>query len=374
MRTPSPPLALRRHLLAAATGVALLSGGVVTGCGGQGGAAPKKAAPKGEQLAKVGSSVITVESLQEKLDGQSPFVRARYTEPGKLKEFVDGQVRFEVLAEEARARGYDQDPEVEEAIKKIIVQRLTREEFDGRVQLKDITDAELRTYFDAHQADYQKPAMVRASVIVFAAGAEAEAQKVSAEAAKKPDDRVAFKQLVEKNSTDVATKAAGGDLRYLSKDDVVSKFGEAAASWLFAEGGKVNEVSAPMAITMNGQPAVAVFKRTGERKPITRTFEQVKNQIRNVVYREKRTEAFNAFVDGLKTKHQVTLDESKIDKIKVKAVPMGALPPDGHGHGGHGLPPGHMPVDSAGGAEADQGGNPSGTDDDGHDTPDGEEG
>ena len=209
--------------------------------------AGKKAnGPAGDPIAKVAGEVVTVESLQKKLDDKSPFVRARYAEPGKLKEFVDGQIRFEVLAAEARARGYDQDPEVEEAIKKIIVQRLTREEFDGRVQLKDIGEPELKTYFDAHRADYQKPEMARASVLTIAFGdgkapgtlgkaqATTLAEQLRKDASAKPDDRAFFKGLVEQHSTDAATKAAGGDIRYLDKAEVEGRYGKAAADWLFS--------------------------------------------------------------------------------------------------------------------------------------------
>ena len=131
------------------------------------GGAPAKKEKTGTVVATVAGQKVTVEDLQKKLEEQSPFVRARYAEAEKKKELLDGQVRFEVLAAEAKSRGFADDPEVEEAIKKIIVQRLTREEFDGRVQLKDVTDAELETYFNDHKGDYQKPEMVRASFVAI---------------------------------------------------------------------------------------------------------------------------------------------------------------------------------------------------------------
>src|SRR5688572_7929304 len=79
-----------------------------------GGGGPASTPAKGEPIAKVGQTTLTVEQLQKRLDEQSPFVRARYAEPAKKKEFLDSQVRFEVLASEAYARGYDKDPEVME--------------------------------------------------------------------------------------------------------------------------------------------------------------------------------------------------------------------------------------------------------------------
>ena len=52
-------------------------------------------------LAKVDDVVITVGELQERLNRQSPYIRARYTSLEQKKEFLDSLIRFEVLAKEA---------------------------------------------------------------------------------------------------------------------------------------------------------------------------------------------------------------------------------------------------------------------------------
>jgi peptidyl-prolyl cis-trans isomerase C len=310
---------------------------------GSGGSAKKPTTPAGDPIAKVGDTTLTVEQIQKKLDEQSPFVRVRYTDPAKKKEFLESQVRFEVLAAEAFARGMDQDPEVLEATKKIIVQKLTRDEFDGRVKLTDVTDADLEKYFKEHEAEYQKPEMVRASHIAIAFGADKAAAKKKAEEAQKKandkeklKDRNHFKELVAATSTDEATKRAGGDLRYLSAAELDEKVGTAAREWLFSSA-NINELSP----VIEGKDAWHVFLRTGKRPAVTRTFDQVKNQIKNVVFREKRTAAFNALVDDLKKKHGVTVYEDKLEKVKVNAqMPPGGMD-DGHGHG---APHGSVPV------------------------------
>lgn len=307
---------------------------------------PPKVEAKGDPIAVVAGNTITVEQLQKRLDEQSPFVRARYAELDKKKDFVDAQVRFEVLAAEAYTRGYDKDAEIQEQVKKIIVQKLTREEFDGRVKLADVTDAELHKYFDEHQAEYQKPEMARASHIAFAFGPDAaskatakkaaeEAQKLAADKVKLAD-RNWFKELAEKHSTDEATKRAGGDLRYLSKVDAEAQLGAAARDWLFA-GEAINDVSP----VLEGKAAWHVIKRTGKRKEITRTFEQVKNQVKNVVFREKRTAAFGGFVDELKHKHGVKLHEDRIGELRVDVKLPPTPPPDGDPHGGMQTDDGH---------------------------------
>src|SRR5690242_12103619 len=63
-------------------------------------------------LAKVGDVTITVGDLEDQLDRQSPYIRARYTSTEQKKAFLQSLIRFEVLAAEAQRRGYDKDAEV----------------------------------------------------------------------------------------------------------------------------------------------------------------------------------------------------------------------------------------------------------------------
>src|SRR5215831_12354540 len=65
-----------------------------------------------ETLAKIDDVVITVGEFQDRINKQSPYVRARYTSMERKKEFLDNLVRFEVLAKEAERKGLHKDPEV----------------------------------------------------------------------------------------------------------------------------------------------------------------------------------------------------------------------------------------------------------------------
>jgi peptidyl-prolyl cis-trans isomerase C len=336
---------------------------LIVGCGG-GGSPTGRSLPAaaGDPIATIGKSALTVEMVQKRLDEQSPFVRARYTDPAKKKEFLDSQVRFEVLAAEAYARGFVEDAEVQEQLKKIVVQKLTREEFDSRVKLTDVNDADLQKYFEEHKADYQKPEMVRSMLIAVAFGNDKDGARKKADDAHKKvsdkaklEDRNLFKEVVTQVSTDDASKRGGGDLRYLTGAEVEERYGAASRQWLFSAE-TINDVSQ----VMEGKDAWLVFKRTGHRKEIVRTFDQVKNQIKNVVFREKRTKAFEAFVDELKTKHAVKVSAEKLDKVRVNAAmpPAGGLPlDDGHGHGAPGDPHGALPGLDDTGAEEAAGGN-----------------
>ena len=114
-------------------------------------------------LAKVDDVTITVGEFQERINQQSPYVRARYTSLERKKEFLDNLVRFEVLAKEAERRGLDKDPEVVRTMKQVMIQKLLKDEFDKQ-RMEDISDAECKKYYDAHPEEFNKPEEVRVSV------------------------------------------------------------------------------------------------------------------------------------------------------------------------------------------------------------------
>ena len=80
---------------------------------------------------------ITLGEFQERINRQSPYIRARYTSLEQKKEFLDSLVRFEVLAKEAYRRGLDKDPEVVRTMKQVMIQKLMRDEFDAKVTADD---------------------------------------------------------------------------------------------------------------------------------------------------------------------------------------------------------------------------------------------
>jgi len=84
-------------------------------------------------VAKVDDAVITVGEVQDRINKQSPFVRARYTTNEKKKEFLDSLIRFEVMANEAKRRGFDNDPEVLRVMKQQMISKFLQKDFESRL-------------------------------------------------------------------------------------------------------------------------------------------------------------------------------------------------------------------------------------------------
>jgi peptidyl-prolyl cis-trans isomerase C len=273
-------------------------------------------------LAKIDDAVITLGEFQERINRQSPYIRARYTSLEQKKEFLDSLIRFEVLAKEAYRRGMDKDPEVIRTMKQVMIQKLMRDEFDAKVTADTVADAEMKAYYDANLAEYVKPEEVRVSAIILKNKAQADRVALEARGDAGKTNK-GFRDLVMKYSADEDTKLRGGDLRYF---DTATKEVPAnvvkAAFQLFNTGDVSSTVDA-------GNGTFYVLKQTGRRKSMTKSFDDAKPQIRNKLFRDKRLQAQKDFVDGLRAKTKIEINEANLAKVRIDTS---SAVDDGHGH------------------------------------------
>jgi peptidyl-prolyl cis-trans isomerase C len=288
---------------------------------------PQSDAELATPVAEINGTVITLADFQDRINKQSPYIRARYTSMERKKEFLDNLVRFEVLAEEAKKRGLDSDPEVVRTMKQVMIQKLMKVEFDTRVKPEDVTEEEMKKFYEEHSAEYNKPEEVRVSAIILKD--KASADKVAAEA-KGPtgQDAKGFRDLVTKYSIDDVTKARGGDLRYFSvgTPEVPAEVVEAAFKLE-----KTGDVAGPIA-AKDGK--FYVIKQTGRRKALVKTYDEVKKQIQNRIYRDKRTKAMEDFVTGLKNNAKIKVHDDALAKVRVDTSGAGDVEHGGDPHGG----------------------------------------
>ncbi len=284
--------------------------------------AAQKPAELGETLAKIDDVVITVGEFQDRINKQSPYVRARYTSLERKKEFLDNLVRFEVLAKEAQKRGLDKDAEVVRTMKQVMIQKLLKDEFD-KIKPEDISDADAKKYYDAHPEEFNKAEEVRVSSILVKD--ESTAKKVLADARIKGVDNQGFRNLVAQFSIDQATKDRGGDLRYF---DVNSKEIPKAIVDATFKLSAIGDNSPPVKTDQGW----VVLKLTGRRKALVRSFDEVKQTIKNRLYRDKRQDSMEAFVKNLREKSNIKIDEGKLSKVQIESAGPGQFP-------GPGVPP-----------------------------------
>jgi len=308
-------------------------------------APPQSAEELKAPLAKIDDVTITLGELQERINRQSPYIRARYTSLEQKKEFLDSLIRFEVLAKEAYRRGLDKDPEVVRTMKQVMIQRLMRDELDTKITADTIADGDMRAYYDANLAEYVKPEEVRVSAIIVKNRTQGDrvALEARGEAGK---TNKGFRELVNRYSQDEDSKLRGGDLRYF---DAATK--DVPAPVVKAAFGLLNTGDVSTSVDA-GNGTWYVLKQTGRRKSMTKSFDDAKPAIRNKLFRDKRQSAQKDFVDGLKATAKIEINETNLAKVRIDtsqavddghgrdlpALPMSPAPPAPPGPDRPGVP------------------------------------
>ena len=177
---------------------------------------------------------LTVREFFARLDRRELATVPTGMAAAALEERMRGMVNEPLCVLEARARGLDRAPEVEEATRRFREGLMQGALYDGYV-LKDVAvgEDEVRAYYDEHRAELVAPEKRRVSHILLATREEAEDVK------RRLDAGEAFDELVAARSKDASSAQAGGDLGFVVAKEVPAGFAPVLA---LAEG----EVSDPL--------------------------------------------------------------------------------------------------------------------------------
>jgi peptidyl-prolyl cis-trans isomerase C len=273
---------------------------------------------KNAPLAQIDDTVITVGDFEDRLNSQSPYVRARYAAIDQKKEFLENLVKFEVLASEARRQGLDKDPEVVRTTKQAMIQKLLKQRFD-RLRAEDINDQEIQQYFDSHPDEFNRPPEVRVSMILVAD--EAAAKKVLADPRIQGLENLGFRQLVTETSIDKETKDRGGDLRFFDANNRELPHELIDAAFKLVNIGDVTSA-------IKTQRGYAILKLTGQRRALVRALAEVSPQIRAKLFRERRQKAMDEFEATLRKQAQIDIHTDRLAQVRVDLAANAAALPD----------------------------------------------
>lgn len=296
-----------------------------------------------EVLVKVGDEEITVGEFAERLADQSPYLRARYNTPERRREFLNNMVRFELLAQEAEREGLDELPEVVRTRKQVMIQQMMKELFEDRIRLSDVTDEEVREYYEARASEFNKPAQVRASHIFIKN--RATAQQVLRQVLAAPDDMALFRRLAQRHDEDPQTNAGTrrGDLRFFGIDgtrngdpDDPDRVPVAVAEAAF----QIENIGGVFDGLVEAEGGFHIIKLTGRRAALHRTLEEARRPIKNRLWRQKRETSVEEFVAQLREDANVEVNEAALQSVQINLegaddstgpleIPQQLVTPDG---------------------------------------------
>lgn len=283
----------------------------VTACHRSAATSPWEGPAPSAILATVGDRKITVADLEQQIGRKPPYLRARYASAEQKKTLLDDTVRFEALAQEAARRGYDKDPEVVLAAKQQMISRLMAKDFESTQSAAGIPDADIERYYGEHRAEFSKPEEVRVSEIVTSD--ESKARKACTEAKARagvagPDLR-SFRDLVSAYSEDEASRANGGDVGSFSSDTTAVPSPVVEAAFRL----KIGEISGPVKAGGRWVVLLLTQKRSGFERPLA----DVKDEIRQRLFRDAHERAMAAFIEAAEERASVARHDENLAKVVV---------------------------------------------------------
>jgi hypothetical protein len=273
-------------------------------------------------LAKVGDRTITLGDYVAALEHMDQFDRMRYQSPERRKELLGEMINVELLAQEARAKGYDKDPATQEEIRGVLRDAMLAQARKGAPSAADIPGADVKAYFDAHKDDYRDPERRRLSLLVTNTEAEAKAALATAMKGLTPSqwgELVRAKSVVKDNGPldlagDVGLVSPPGDARG-NNPKVAPEIREAAFTIP-----KVSDV-ADHVVKVGGK--FYVVRMTIKEDPKERTLAEAERTIRVKLAQDKLRGREQDLLGQLRSKFPVQIDDAALGTVKVD-LPAGS--------------------------------------------------
>jgi hypothetical protein len=291
-----------------------------------------------EVLARVGDRTITVGDFAVAIAHMDQFDRMRFQAPERRKELLREMIDVMLLADEAREKGYDKDPETQEEIRQILRDAVLEKARQGAPAPNDVPADEVRAYYDAHRADFRDPERRRISLIVLPgeAGAAAVLEAATKASPVQWGELVRSKSIAPQAKANVPLDLAGDfgfvnppDDKHASAPAQVPDEVRAAAFEIDKEG----DVLPRLVKAASGK--AYVVRLTKKTPPHDRTLEEAERMIRVKLAQEKVRAKEEALMDELRKEFPVTIDEAALAQVHVDVPPAPVVMPVHSGPAGN---------------------------------------
>ena len=243
-------------------------------------------------IAKIDGVEVTQSDLSLAIDNLDPQL-AQLPDDQKKLAALSTVIDAKVIAEKARAEKIEDTSEFKNRLEFIVDRELHNAYFKKHV-VDTITDADIKARYDAEIAKLPPVEEVRARHILVKT--EDEAKTVIKELGEGKD----FAELAKAKSTD-PNKSDGGDLGYFKKGMMVPEFETAAFAM------KKGDVSKEPIKTQFGFHVIKVEDKRNAPPP---EFDQVKDQVKQIVLRDKYMEVLKA----TKSAAKIEIDDPALKK------------------------------------------------------------
>jgi len=262
---------------------------------------------------------ITLEELQGYVAQMAPAARGRLEAPEQRRDYAEGLARFELFVAEARRRGYENDPEVQEAFRRALVQRMISKEFDDTAP--EISKEDIAAYYEVHKREFVQPARFRYSHVKVPApkgspdrAAKKKLAQSLLEKARKlqPLDFDGFDKLLVEATGSPGAKPADADTHLVTHEELKKWLGPEVAT----AGSTLKKVG-DLAPLIESEQGFHLLKLTDAQPEKNQSVEAATAMIRARIARERRDAKVSKFTEELQSRVGFRTDEAALQKLKV---------------------------------------------------------
>lgn len=274
----------------------------------------------GKPVATFTGGQVTAEDVRAQFDAESLAQQERFAAPGGRLELLEAVVATKLFASAAVEKGLDRDPALTLATERALASRLLQFELNEKQLGAQLTEKELRDYYDRHADEFQRGERLRLSVLLVAAedgtpAARDEKRKAASQLladikTKEAKDAQAFGAAARVRSDDGVTRVRDGDTGFLSREELNATWGVPVADAAFAlkDIGKVSDV-------IEVPRGFVLMKLLNSDSGFSLPFDAQKDNLRARAAPEKRLELIRQRVDGLKKARSLAVDQAALESV-----------------------------------------------------------
>jgi peptidyl-prolyl cis-trans isomerase C len=251
--------------------------------------------PEEGVVALVNGRQITQTEFEARWGELADATKARYEKEGGKRRFLDELITRELLMQEARKLGLDQNDAIRDRAQRYKEQLILDELLKDRIKTKiELSNEELDAFYEQHAQELLTPLKVRVSQMLL--------PNISAakDLEKQINQGGHFAQFAQRYSIDEKSKAKGGDLGPYRKDLVVPEVDEVIHTL------KPGFVSAPIK-TDAGYYLVMISSLDTE---IIQADVAVRERLRQELLNEKRRKRFDDVIADIRAKATIRLKDA----------------------------------------------------------------
>jgi len=257
---------------------------------------------EGKILARIDDEVITLAEFEGEIEKLPLNMKVLLTDEKAKREYLERLITKKILLREARKEKLDKTKEFEERLKEIRDQLLIESLLRKRLTVDaGVTEEEMRAYYEKHKEAFKRGGEINTRHIVVKTKEEAR------ELQKRILAGEDFVDLAKKYSIDPNAKVTGGELGFHPRGTLLPEYEEAAFRLK-----KVGEVSGIVKTPLGYHIIRLEGIRAGSYVP----FEEVKELIRQQLLQERQGEILQKYVEELRKKASVTVNEEYLKEAK----------------------------------------------------------